>query len=294
MLTKPPMSTVPSTAVGGAQLGNPDERPKPFSPPRPAMTAPKPAGIKLNLDRQPPTTLSPRSLLIYGPPKVGKTFAAAQLEGNFIVEVEPGASMHECMRQEVSSYADLVSLIKQLRAHPQRPKYVTFDTIDAIEDMCRDEATLRYKKSSLVAQGYNGDDVCTDLPMGAGYMWLRNVLKELMADVLQCADHVILVGHVRDKFIMDRVGKEAISKDLDLTGKCANIVCGMVDAVGHMTRRARDKKHPSDPTIEDLWISFKTSETVNCGARNDHIKGREFILLSHEDRKAKWNEIYID
>jgi hypothetical protein len=250
------------------------------------------APIKLDFAVKPATSKSPKSLLIYGQPKVGKTFAAAQLKPSIIIACEPGADMHECARQQVDNYTELMECVRQLRSLREKPRYVIFDTIDAIEDFARDEATLRYKRSNI-GSSFNGTDVATELPNGAGYAWLRGALKDAVEAMTRCADHVVIVGHVRDKMIDDR-GKEVMSKDLDLTGKCAKIVCGMVDAIGHVTRRGREKKHPTDKTVEDLWISFKTSETVNCGARHDHLKGREFILISADEMTARWSEIFID
>jgi hypothetical protein len=88
------------------------------------------------------------------------------------------------------------------------------------------------------------------------------------------ADHVILVGHLKDK-MLEKKGKEVAVKDLDLTGKIKQITCANADAVGYIYRE-------DDVTM----VSFDSLGDVVAGSRCEHLKGKTMPM--------EWSEIFID
>ena len=112
------------------------------------------------------------------------------------------------------------------------------------------------------------------LPNGAGYLYLRIAFKRWIDRLNKLADHVILVGHLKDK-MLDKKGKEVSSKDLDLTGKIKQITCANADAIGYIYRN-------DDKTM----ISFNSMDDITAGSRCDHLKGQEMEL--------DWTQIFID
>jgi len=88
------------------------------------------------------------------------------------------------------------------------------------------------------------------------------------------ADHVILVGHLKDK-MLDKKGKEVSSKDLDLTGKIKQITCANADAIGYIYRENEETK-----------ISFNSQGDITAGSRCGHLKGQDIVL--------DWTKIFID
>ena len=112
------------------------------------------------------------------------------------------------------------------------------------------------------------------LPQGAGYLYLRIAYKKWLDRLNKLADHIILVGHLKDK-VTEKKGKEVTSKDLDLTGKIRSITCANADAIGYVYRE-------NDKTM----ISFDSGTDVNAGSRCDHLKGQVMEL--------DWKNIFID
>ena len=53
---------------------------------------------------------NPKTMLLYGAPKVGKTTALSQLEDCLIIDTEGGANMIEGYVETVSSRQDLIKL----------------------------------------------------------------------------------------------------------------------------------------------------------------------------------------
>jgi AAA domain len=223
---------------------------------------------------------SPKSLIIYGPPKVGKTSVLAALDNNLITDCEDGSDFVTALKVKATSLGDIKALGEAIKTKGYPYPYVSVDTIDKIEEWCETHATTMYRQS-LQGKNFAGRSVL-ELPNGGGYMWLRQSFHTYFGMLKSFAPRVIFVGHIRDKFL-EVNGKEVTAKDLDLTGKIKSIVCSNVDAIGHMFRTKEGK----------LMLSFKTTENVVCGSRCPHLKGQEFEFgnpASMED----WKKIYID
>jgi len=122
------------------------------------------------------------------------------------------------------------------------------------------------------------------LPNGGGYLYLREAYNTVSAYIDTLFERQIYFGHLKDK-VLERNGKEVSAKDIDLTGKIRNIACANADAVGYMYREGNQ-------TI----ISFKTTQDVICGARPEHLRNQEIVILEQIDGKfiSHWDKIYID
>lgn len=244
-----------------------------------------------------PTTITtsirrdPRMLLIYGPPKIGKTTMLAQLQTiapnrNLIIETDPrGAEFVSCLSLQVNSMDELTNIIdtvkEQAKSTGKRPyDFVAIDTIDKIEEWAEAEATKAYK-ASPIGSSFRGISVL-ELPKGGGYLHLRQAFTKVLNQTFNLADNIIFVSHIRDKMIESVAGKGEVSaKDLDLTGKIKSIVCSMVDGIGYVSR---DKD-------QNLTISFITQEDVICGSRCPHLKGQK---QTHQKQVFDWGKIYPD
>lgn len=224
-----------------------------------------------------PTATNPKLLLLYGPPKVGKTTALSELPNCLIVDCEDGSDFVTALKVKANSVAELRTLVKEIRDAGKPYTYVAIDTITRVEDWCESYATTMYKQS-VIGKSFDGKSVL-ELPNGAGYGHLRNAFNEVVMLLTGIAPHVILVGHLREKFIGGKDAKTdsvVSSKDLDLTGKIKQIACSRSDAIGYVYRNHEDKGA--------LWISFESTEQINCGARCTHLRGKRM--------KLDWKEVY--
>lgn len=233
------------------------------------------------------TRVSPKILVIYALPKVGKTKVASELEGNLILDLEGGSEMYENLRIRIHSAADLDDVYKQIMdsamaevaagRKAQYPyKYITIDTADKLEELCEISATARYKKS-VIGSSFKGDSVL-ELPKGGGYYYLRNEVIEKIDKLATVCDRLIIVAHVKDKLIASKKGDEVTVRDISLTGRLADMVCAKADAIGYLYRNADDNGA--------LWVSFETYEGSIMGARPQHLAGKKFPM--------DWKTIYID
>ena len=225
----------------------------------------------------------PRLMIIYGPPKIGKTTILSQLpEGRYLIEeTEPrGAEYVTACYINLSNMTEYVEAEQAIKARKPRYDFVAIDTIDKLEEWSIVEATKLYMRSPI-GKSFNGNSVL-ELPNGAGYLYLRQVFTNCISRALDLADQVIFVGHLRDKLIGQTGGQdEVFVKDLDLMGKCRAIVCSMVDCIGYVSR---DRE-------SNITCSFKTHELVTCGTRCPHLVGKNFTM---KGSTFDWSLIYPD
>ncbi len=219
---------------------------------------------------------SPKNMIIYGPPKIGKTTVLSQLKGCLIIDLEEGSDMVDALKIKVTNLKELAEVGKAIVKDGKPYKYVAIDTISKLEEWCESEAKQIYMKTPMgknFEQKNPGASVLS-LPNGAGYLYLRIAYKKWIDRLNTLADHIILVGHLKDK-MLEKKGKEVAVKDLDLTGKIKQITCANADAVGYIYRED-----------EETMISFNSMDDITAGSRCHHLKGKTMPL--------NWSEIFID
>jgi hypothetical protein len=186
------------------------------------------------------------------------------------------------MKIKISSLKELLDAGKAIKEANNPYKYVTIDTVTALEDMVMPLAIKLYKETSM-GKNYDGDNVLS-LPNGAGYLYLRQAFFQVLDFIDTLAPHIILSGHIKDKQVDDK-GEMVMASNIDLTGKIKSLICANADAIGYMFRK--DNK-----TI----ISFKTSEGVTCGARPEHLRNEEIVVSEMNNKgemKFHWDKIYM-
>ena len=225
---------------------------------------------------------NPKRMVIYSKPKTGKTSAYAGLEGNLIMDLENGADYVEALKIKVTSLQDLLEAGKAIKEAGKPYKYVTVDTVTALEDMVMPLAIKLYKQTSM-GKNYDGDNVLS-LPNGAGYLYLRQAFFQVLDFIDTLAPHIILSGHIKDKQVDDK-GEMVLAANIDLTGKIKSLICANADAIGYMFRKG-------NKTI----LSFKTSEEVTCGARPEHLRNEEIVVSEMNEQgelEFHWDKIYV-
>jgi len=219
---------------------------------------------------------SPKNMVIYGPPKIGKTTMLSKLDNCLIIDLEDGSDMVDALKVKVNNLDMLATIGKEIIKEKKPYKYVAIDTISKLEEWCEAEGKRIYMKTPMgknFEQKNPGASVLS-LPNGAGYLYLRIAFKQWIDRLNLLADHIILVGHLKDK-MLEKKGKEVAVKDLDLTGKLKQITCANADAIGYIYRED-----------ETTMISFDSLDDTVAGSRCDHLKGQTMPF--------EWNKIFID
>jgi hypothetical protein len=245
--------------------------------------------MQLPKKKSPPERTNPRVLLLYGPPKVGKTTKIAELDDCLILDLEKGSLFLEAMKLDCSSpqlFREAVIELKKgydSKDPNKRYKYLALDTITRLEDFCEVYATEEYR-SKPIGKSFSGSSVL-ELPMGAGYGMLREQITTIISMLGSITDNLILIGHTKDKFIgTDPKGNNVSSVELDLKGKNSAITMQNADAVGYLYRE--NVKNDAGEKVAKLFVSFESKEGERAaGARCNHLKGKKMELV--------WSDIYV-
>ncbi len=225
---------------------------------------------------------SPRKLVIYSPPKTGKTTLISALENCLLLDIDNGADFVSAMTLKPKTYQDIYEICEKIKAAGKPYKYIAIDTATELETIALPLALKLYQNTAM---GASYKAPILNLPNGGGYLYLRQAFEMILGMVEEACERTILLGHIKDKMI-DRAGKEVSAKDLDLTGKIKSIVCAKADAIGYLYREGNK-----------CIITFETSDDITCGARPLHLRNRKFVLSEQDlqgNTKVYWDHIYID
>ena len=253
--------------------------------------------IELPLKKQEPVQVNPKKLILFSQPKTGKTEALSRLEGNLILDLEDGAGyvsglvmnvLEIARKNKVKPIGALKSIIDEIRKANEANngyvyKYITIDTISALEDYYAPDLALGMYKATPIGRNYQGENIL-DLAQGAGWAYLRNAILIIIAELEALCETLIISGHTKDKLV-EFNGKEMNQRGLDLSGKTPGIICSKSDAIAYLYRK-------DNQTI----ANFQSAETLVVGARSEHLKNKEIVLLESDDSGnfvSHWDKIFI-
>ena len=210
-----------------------------------------------------PLSVNPKTLLLYGPPKVGKTTMLSKLDDCLIIDTEQGSTMVEGYIKEVNDRKELIDCISDIST--KNPfKYVAIDTIDKVADWAEKRVCEENEVAALA-----------DLPFGKGWALHREKVMSTLKFLKLASPHVIVVGHRKvARAVLE--GKHLVEPEsLELTGRLKNMIMSDCDAIGYVYR---------EPETEKLRISFKGNGALEAGSRCPHLRG--------QDIEFDWKLIY--
>ena len=245
---------------------------------------------------------SPKNIIIFSKPKVGKTNLLSKLDNWLILDLEDGTDYIDALKVKAKSVEDIRKIGQAIKEVNYPYAGIAVDTITALEEMCIPYAEQLYSRTSMGKNWYksapdeSGKMKLTsdsgkamygsilNMPNGAGYPYLREAFSKMIEYIKTWAPRVILVGHIKD-VLLDKNGVEFNALDLDLTGKIKRITSAQSDAIGYMYRKGNQN-----------ILSFKTTDEVGCGARPDHLRNAEIVISEIIDGElvTHWDKIYID
>lgn len=227
---------------------------------------------------------NPKNLIIFGLPKIGKTTALSTLPNSLLVDLENGSDYISGVKVKVNSIKEINELRKAIKEAGNPYEFIIVDTVTALEEMAKPLA-LKMLLESPAGTNFTGNDP-TQAPNGLGWGLMRQALQKLIDIFAQCAKNVILVGHVKDKNIVDTDGNiTANIKELDLAGKTGRILAAKSDAIAFCHR---DKDG-------NLCLNFATSDDISVGARPEHLRGQDIVIAEKQSDgtfTSHWERVF--
>ena len=205
------------------------------------------------------------SLLLFGPPKIGKTTFGASFPDSLLIECEPkGARYINGRVINVGSLDELRDVFKLLKNDPGYCKTVVIDTLDRIAqwveaEVCEDMGLSNIMESKKGAKH--------------GAQWAEyshRILTQLEGWKL-LGKRVVFLAHTK-KAEIDGEGLVISPKTINLYGQAANRVLSIVENVGHMYARKGDMNKP------ERVLSFAPGTVVEAGARHPLLADRVVVI----------------
>lgn len=239
--------------------------------------------------------VNPHVMLLYSAIKIGKTTIAAQIENSLLVELEPrGADYVEANVVQANNPMEFEAILKQIIAEGCPYETVIIDSTTIMDDWSEIIGTLDYmekvqgKKFNRLSDGTvlkpNDKRFETVHSFREGYAHSRQRMNDWFNLISRVAPRVILLAHLKDKYVESRTGDTVEATDINLTGKVKLNYCIRADAVGHMYRKG-----------DQAFIKFDNEFNTICGGRCNHLNGDILISEKMADNTIKtyWENIYI-
>ena len=91
--------------------------------------------------------VNPKRIVIYSKPKTGKTTAFAGLDNNLILDLENGTEYVDALKVKIGSLQELLDVGKAIKEAGKPYKFITVDTVTALEEMIMPLAIKLYRQT---------------------------------------------------------------------------------------------------------------------------------------------------
>jgi hypothetical protein len=246
---------------------------------------------------------SPRKIVIYGPPKIGKSSLASVIPGALMIPTEDRVNHINCEKTEIiKSYDELIDIFEYLMSGTTY-RTVVIDTIDWLEPMIWDYICRKKGFNSLVEDRNKEVNFGKGLKYHAVEGW-RNFLDN--CDILreQTGMSIVLVAHSQVEKI-DPPDSEGYDRyNLDIDKHAASVVFEWADIVGFYSREIIVSKEDQgfgkkkgkvvdlkdDRRILNLqstspaWISGNSYELPDCVVTMQDAPAIMAMILNQEEK----------
>lgn len=142
-------------------------------------------------DRKPSKIFEPPRILLYGPPKTGKTTFASQIPGAIILDVEGGSGYQNVARitkDELSNWGQFLDALGALATQEHSFTTVVIDTVDWLEQLIFAQVAAEAKVDAIEDIGYGKG-------YGSAYNLWRQALQALDYLREQRGMAILLIAH---------------------------------------------------------------------------------------------------
>ena len=196
---------------------------------------------------------------------------------------EKGATYVSALKVSINSFSELKEVCKAIKEANCPYKYITIDTITAVEEMAKPLAIKLYQGSPMFSDRYADVRDPAILPNGCGYSFWRTAIDKIINMIAECAPNLIICGHVKDAALSENAS--GALKTLDLIGKTSRVLSAKSDAIGFVHRDENG----------NLCVQFGTDGEVLTGARPKHLANKDIIVAertSSGEFISHWDRIY--
>lgn len=176
---------------------------------------------------KPTRTLLPPRIVLYGPPKIGKTTFAADIEGAIVLDVEGGSGALNVARiekEKLPTFTEVIAAVEALYVQQHPFSTVVIDSADWLEALIFQQVAAEHGKKSIEDIGY-----------GAGYAAAVNLWKHLFSGLTALRNDkgmaVVLIAHDQVKRYDNPLTESYDRHQLKMHAKSSAIVTEWADCL---------------------------------------------------------------
>ncbi len=261
------------------------------------------AKINLPTKPRPAVIKTPKRMILFSKPKVGKTLITSKLPKCLILDFEDGTLAIDAMSIQIKKYSDIDDVCHAIKEADYPYQFIAVDTASALEELCILEAENRWANTIEGANWFkrDADDPTKyhpksgkmqmgnilNLPWGKGYQLVADIFNEIILKLEKHAPKLLLLAH-STYATLNKDGVEFTSLDIQMSKKCKFNATFKADAIGYMYREGKQNK-----------INFSATDDVGAGGRHrylekDHILISEYVEDENGDEKliTYWEKIF--
>lgn len=196
-------------------------------------------------------------MLVYGPPKIGKTTLLSGFPHVLILATEKGYLACQVHVVDIKTWEGFKATVKEILKGKHEFKTIGIDTTDILWKLCVEHVC-----------GDLGIDHMSDEDWGKGYDAVATEFERELNKLFMSKYGLILVSHTKIQDLNQRFGK--LSKvTTTLSNQARRIIIPKVDIIGLMKIKTVKK---SDGSYADRRVvSFKASELEESGDRTGRL-----------------------
>ncbi len=196
------------------------------------------------------------SILLYGPPKIGKSTFASRFDKLLFLATDPGLKHLDVYQTPIPNWVTFKSVVKELQKKPNKFNNIAIDTVDILYKHC----------SNYVCSKFNFEHP-SDEEWGKGYELIQNEFAKWVLKLTYLPGGIIFISHSQDKDVRTRV--QRINKIMPtIPGSCRKIIIPLVDIIAYcgfdVTGEDSDRK-------EKRVIIVEPSESLEAGDRTGRL-----------------------
>jgi GTPase SAR1 family protein len=204
------------------------------------------------------------TMLLYGPPKIGKSTFCSRFENAFFVATEPGLNFLETYNLRANSWDEAWEIIEALTESPIEFTPIVIDTIDKLWDFCCEEIARQNGVKSVGMVGF-----------GRGYDQAQFEFKKYIQALVNFNVGLIFTSHTTFVEVPNPTSGEPMKMFVPSVDKRVRaIINPLVDIIGYIST-TQDYDEKAGKRVEKRVFHARESLLWEAGDRT-HTLPEEF------------------
>ncbi len=205
----------------------------------------------------PKTELGDFKILLWGPPKIGKSTTASQFPGAVFLATEDGQRALSCYRVPVDSWLTFLAACRELASGGHDFKTVVVDTIGNLHSLCRRHICRKL-----------GVEHEADAPFGRGYVLVQDEFERALTELSRLPLGLLLIGHSEAEEAQTRTG--TLHRVVPaLPARPRRFILGLVDIVLYAT--LIPERGPDGKTVMRRVVRTHPNDSYEAGDRTGRL-----------------------